>query len=106
MEELWQKIYKVLGEHKVENLVCYDVSQICSFTSQIIICTGSSDRQLAAVAGEVIDKVGKPAGSEGLGGARWVLLDYVGTVVHFLLEEERAYYDLDGLWAKAPRLSI
>ena len=104
MEMLWQKISKVLNEHKVENIVVYDVSQICSFTSQLIICTGTSDRQLSAVAHHVIEAVGRPAYSEGLYGARWVLLDYFETVVHFFLEEERAYYDLDGLWSKAPRL--
>ena len=44
-----------------------------------------------------------PARVEGLDDASWVLMDYGDIVVHVFLDETRAYYDLDRLWADAPR---
>jgi ribosome-associated protein len=46
----------------------------------------------------------KPIGVEGLDDARWVLLDYGDVVIHVFVDETRAYYDLDRLWADAPRV--
>ena len=45
-----------------------------------------------------------PSGSEGREDATWVLLDYGDVVIHVFLDQTRAYYDLDRLWADAPRL--
>ena len=44
----------------------------------------------------------KPVSVEGLEDASWVLLDYGDLVVHVFLDETRAYYDLERLWADAP----
>jgi ribosome-associated protein len=49
---------------------------------------------------------GPPIGVEGLDDATWVLLDYGDVVVHVFLDETRAYYDLDRLWADAARLAV
>jgi len=40
---------------------------------------------------------------EGTDDARWVLMDYGDFVVHVFLDEARRYYDLERLWADAPR---
>ena len=45
-------------------------------------------------------------GSEGQRGGRWVLLDFGDVVVHVFHQEERGHYDLEGLWADAPRVAI
>ncbi|TMB29713.1 MAG: ribosome silencing factor [Deltaproteobacteria bacterium] len=44
----------------------------------------------------------RPIGSEGARGGRWVLLDFGDVVVHVFAEDERAYYDLEGLWSDSP----
>ena len=41
---------------------------------------------------------------EGLDDARWVLLDYGDFVVHVFLDEARHFYNLERLWADAPRV--
>jgi ribosome-associated protein len=46
----------------------------------------------------------KPARVEGLDDSRWVLMDYGDFLVHVFLDEAREYYDLEHLWAEAPRM--
>ena len=44
-----------------------------------------------------------PLGSEGFETGRWVLLDYGEVVAHLFYQDVRGFYDLEGLWADAPR---
>jgi ribosome-associated protein len=46
----------------------------------------------------------RPIGVEGLSTSKWVLVDYGDVIFHMFLEELRSYYDMDGLWADAPRI--
>ncbi|HEX4383338.1 MAG TPA: ribosome silencing factor, partial [Myxococcales bacterium] len=74
------------------------------------IGSGSSDRQLEAVA-EAVEKELKTlghklVGSEGQRGGRWVLLDFGDVVVHVFHQDDRSHYDLEGLWADAPRVQV
>ena len=46
-----------------------------------------------------------PLHVEGIGEAQWVLIDFGDFVVHVFLDEVRRYYDLERLWADAPRWS-
>ena len=55
---------------------------------------------------QISDQTGiRPGSVEGLDDASWVLLDYGDLVVHVFLDETRAYYDLERLWADAPRVT-
>jgi ribosome-associated protein len=74
-----------------------------------VITSGSNLRQVRTIAEEIELRVkeqggGSPRYVEGLNDARWVLLDYGQFVVHVFLEEARQYYDLERLWADAPRV--
>lgn len=74
-----------------------------------MITSGTNVRQVRTIA-EEIEQALKAAASvsprsvEGLADASWVLLDYGDFVVHVFLAETRAFYDLDRLWADAPRV--
>ena len=46
------------------------------------------------------------AGVEGLPAARWVLVDFESVVVHVFDHPMRGFYNLDGLWAEAPRTMV
>ncbi|HNY66310.1 MAG TPA: ribosome silencing factor [Deltaproteobacteria bacterium] len=104
MKELWERAVEALEERKVTDLVVLDVKKICSFADYIIVCTGMSDRQVRAMAEHVIECLGKPFGAEGMESGRWVLLDYVDVIIHIQQEEQRKYYDIEGMWFDARRI--
>ncbi|MFP3868771.1 MAG: ribosome silencing factor [Desulfobacteraceae bacterium] len=96
-----------LMEKKAQDLVILDVRSISSFTDFFIICSGDSRRQVVALAQhleEVLGRQGeKPLGIEGRDEGQWVLLDYNDVVVHIFSQPMREFYDLENLWADAPR---
>ncbi|MGC9324604.1 MAG: ribosome silencing factor [Desulfomonilia bacterium] len=104
MDSNVKKFVTALEDKKATDVVVLDVQEICSFAEYIIICTGMSDRQIRAMAQHVISEFGKPFGSEGVEQGRWVLLDYVSTVIHIFQDDLRKYYDLEGMWFEAKRL--
>jgi ribosome-associated protein len=56
---------------------------------------------------EKLEKAGlTPAHIEGYSQAQWILMDYMGFVVHIFVERTRHFYDLERLWRNAPRLPV
>ena len=97
-------------EKKAEEVVVLDLRGVSGYTDFLVIGSGQSDRQLEAIA-EGVEKELKTqghrkVGSEGERGGRWVLLDFGDVVVHVFHQEERGHYDLEGLWADAPRIEV
>src|SRR2546430_15704138 len=85
-----------------------DVGPIIGITEVFVITSGRNVRQVRTIAEEIEKKLkdeghSGPVRTEGLQDASWVLLDYGDFVVHVFLEETRGYYNLDRLWADAPR---
>jgi ribosome-associated protein len=98
------------GSKKGDDIVVLDVGDIIAITDVFVIASGTNRRQVRTIVEEVerqiTDRTGfKPGSVEGLDDASWVLLDYGDLVVHVFLDETRAYYDLERLWADAPRLT-
>ncbi len=98
-----------MSELKCSDVIVLDLvgrSQICDY---MIIATGTSQRQMKAV-GEDIDKLGKALGSPAWrtsadSGTSWIVVDFVDVVVHLFEPNQRAFYDIEGLWSDAPRLA-
>ena len=63
--------------------------------------SGAHDRRRGRARAEARRRRG-PRSVEGLDDATWVLMDYGDVIVHVFLDETRAFYDLDRLWADAP----
>ena len=85
------------------------VGEVLSIAEHFVITGAPNDRQVKAIAEEVVravaDAVGmKPLRSEGLDSLHWVLLDYGDLVVHVFLDDDRSFYELERLWADVPRL--
>ena len=73
-----------------------------------IICDGETDRQLRAIADEMIERARgegvRPLAVDGYQeAAGWILLDFDSVVAHVFLPGERSYYDLESLWAVSQR---
>jgi len=75
-----------------------------------VVCSAESTRQVRAIADavhEAFAKEGrKPLGIEGLEESSWVLLDFNDFILHIFLTDRRGFYDLERLWADAPRLTL
>ena len=92
-----------------EETLILDVGDVLAITGYFVITGGRNARQVKTVAEEVTAAVvaaggPKPLRSEGFDSLRWVLLDYGDFVVHVLLDEARAYYELERLWSDVPRV--
>ncbi len=81
---------------------------MCSFTDHFLIVSAASTRQTRAIADRVAERLARTHARlhhrEGDDEARWILLDYSDLIVHIFDDETRVYYDLEGLWADAPRM--
>jgi ribosome-associated protein len=86
-----------------------DVGDIIAITELFVITSAGNARQVRTIVEEIEHQLkeqgqASPRSVEGLPDATWVLLDYGDLVVHVFHAETRAYYDLERLWADAPRV--
>jgi ribosome silencing factor RsfS/YbeB/iojap len=87
------------------------VGETSSLTDYILIASGSSDRQVQAVAeairiGMKDEQNEPPIAVEGMTEGRWALLDFGNIMVHVFQQSVREFYDLDGLWIDAPQIAL
>ncbi len=98
-------------ERKAEDVVVIDVRGRTSYCDLFVLATGAQARQVRAMADGVVGMMKRsrghrPAGLEGAETGRWVLVDLGDVLLHVFDGPMRGYYDLDGLWADAPRLPL
>ncbi len=84
---------------------------ITSFADYFVLCSGSNQRQIQAIADEVTLQLKRQAGElpmslEGYEQGEWVLADYGDMLVHVFSAKARAYYDLERLWRNAKPVEI
>jgi len=100
---------KAVFEKKAADIVVLDVRGLTSVADFFIVCSGRSNRQVAAIADSVeryLKKTGiKPLSVEGKNEGLWVLLDYGDIIIHVFYETVRKFYDLEGLWSDAKRIT-
>ncbi len=101
-EDLKKLVIDSLEDMKARDIVEMDVSEISGFTDVMIICTGTSSRQVKAIADHVALEAKKqghpPNGSEGVTAAEWVLIDLGDIIVHVMQQNARDFYQLEKLW--------
>ncbi|AZH78799.1 MULTISPECIES: ribosome silencing factor [Microbacterium] len=93
-----------------EDLLALNVSEPLPLVDIFLLVTGNSERNVAAIADEIEDKLiesgHKRVRREGRAEARWVLLDFGDLIVHVFHQEERVYYGLERLWKDCPIVPI
>jgi len=99
---------KAILSKKAMNVVALDVAEMTSYADVFIICSGSSNRQVNAIAESIKTELKKhkiiPLSVEGTKDGHWVLLDYGHVIIHVFYEPVREFYDLEGLWVDAQRI--
>ncbi|GAA2754422.1 ribosome silencing factor [Amnibacterium kyonggiense] len=90
--------------------VALDVSGRLALTDAFLIVSGSSERNVSAIADAVDERLGASGVQlkrrEGRGSGHWELLDFGDLVVHVFNEEDRSYYGLERLWRDCPVIPI
>jgi ribosome-associated protein len=94
-------------ERKADDIVVMEVGPLAFFTEYFVIATGRNERQLRAIAEQVLHEMRALGhaviGIEGEADSGWVLIDLGDVVVHLFSPEARNMYDLELLWGEAPR---
>lgn len=94
---------------KAEGLVLLDVRDLTSIADAFIVCSGRSNRQVSAIADNIQrflkDRNIRPLHVEGKSEGHWVLMDYGHIIIHIFYESTRFFYDIEGLWADARRIT-
>jgi len=97
-------------DRKAEDLVILKLKDVSSCADYFVICSGNSDRQIQGLAAHIGQKLKKagifPLGIEGERSGSWILMDYGDVIIHIFYKPVREFYDIEGLWADAPKMSI
>ena len=98
-------------DKKADDVVVLDLRGLSDVTDYFVICSGSSDRQVRAIAdsieGRLITELDlTPKNIEGRQSSNWVLMDYIDLVVHVFLEKQRKFYRLERLWGDARQIDL
>jgi ribosome-associated protein len=97
-------------DKKAEDVTVLDVRGLAGYADYFVVMTADSDRQSGAIADHVEETMKKMGVSkvsvEGYESGRWILLDYGDVLAHVMSRESRGFYDLEGLWADAPRFRL
>jgi ribosome-associated protein len=97
-------------ERNATDPVAIDVSGRLPLTDAFLLVSGSSERNVIAIADAVDERLAEHGTRlkrrEGKGQGRWELLDFGDLIVHVFHEEDRAYYGLERLWRDCPVLPL
>jgi ribosome-associated protein len=101
-DRLHQLVLHSLDEDQAQDVVSIPLEGKSSIADHMVIASGRSTRQVAAIATHLAERLKKEGhGSpriEGLPAADWVLIDAGDVVVHLFRPEVRSFYNLERMW--------
>ncbi|MEZ4553775.1 MAG: ribosome silencing factor [Dehalococcoidia bacterium] len=94
----------LLVDRQASDVVLLDLTSLSTFTDYFVIATAGNERQLNALI-ETLDADAnadeRTVKQEGQPEGGWVLVDLGMVIVHLFSLEQRAFYNLEGLWRRA-----
>lgn len=101
-EALLAELLTSLKEDKAENIVQIDLRGKSEMADYMVIASGRSARQVAAMAEHLVSKLkqeyGRASKLEGKDAGDWVLIDTGDVIVHLFRPEVREFYQLEKMW--------
>ncbi|MDJ0859125.1 MAG: ribosome silencing factor [Dinoroseobacter sp.] len=101
-DEILALVLSSLEDDKAEDIVSIDLAGKSSMADHMVICSGRSTRQVAAISEKLLDRLkagfGISAKVEGKDQGDWVLIDTGDVVVHVFRPEVREFYQLEKMW--------
>lgn len=96
-------IEEALSDMKAEDITVLPVGEMTTITDYMIICSGNSNQHVRSIAENLIKNAKtsnvEVLSFEGKDAAQWVLVDMGDAIVHVMLHDTRAYYELEKLWS-------
>jgi len=97
-------------KRKVKSITAVNIKEVSSYTDTLIIIECNSLRQVSSTAEYLIKELKKSKiktlGMEGIKNSEWALLDYGDAVIHIFESRAKSFFDLEGLWADAPKVDL
>jgi ribosome-associated protein len=97
-------------DRKASELQVMDLRGLSDATDFFLIASGDSEVHVRAIFEHIVEELTeegvRPAGVEGAGGGRWILIDYIDLIVHVFHPLVRDFYQLERLWGDAPSLIL
>ncbi len=107
-EALVRLCREIVLDKKAQDVVILDLRKISSVADYFLICSGTSEPQLKAIAETLSVRLREegiqPVGRDGVPVSRWVILDYGDILIHIFHPEVRQRFALEQLWGDAKRL--
>ena len=96
---------------KAEDILILNVAELSSITDYFVICSGTSEPHLRAIAEEITSRLElehgiEPRARDGSLTSGWLVLDFFDVIVHIMHRDSRQRYDLENLWGDAPRVKL
>lgn len=103
-------VVSALDDLKGEDVCVLDVRRMTTVTDAMVIVSGTSTRHVRSLARHVVETAKardfKPLGVEGERYGEWILVDLGDVVVHIMLPQVRAFYNLEKLWSLPEHTSV
>jgi ribosome-associated protein len=103
--DLARRIVELAEDKKAADIVLLDLGELTTLADAFVICSGGSERQIAAIADGIVEGLReervRPIGREGTPASHWVLVDFGSVIVHVFTPPERDYYQLERHWSAA-----
>ncbi len=100
--EISARVTHRLNQAKAVDVLSLDVRDLTDMTDYMVVCHGTSDRHVSALAQQIQDDLAlegvKASSTEGEDIGEWILIDYIDVIVHVMQRKTREYYELESLW--------
>ena len=109
-EAIHSLVLRSLDDDKALDVVSIPLSGKSNIADYMVIASGRSTRQVAAMAQKLSERLkqelGRTVRIEGLPVADWVLIDADYVIVHIFRPEVRSFYNLERMWAFEERAPV
>ena len=106
--EVAQLIVEVASEKLASDIIMLDLRGLASFTDYFVIMSADSSRLIQALEEDILSTLKQSDlpihRREGSSNSGWVLMDCSDVIVHIFSPNEREFFGLERLWARAPQV--
>ena len=108
LPETLQDVLKIIIEKKAEDIVIIDLRNFNHISDFFVVCTASSSTHRKAIVDEIEEKINgeKILSVDFNPSSGWNVVDCGDFILHIFEEEQRKFYDIEGLWADARHIKV